>query len=327
MPGEGGPLFTVFTPTYNRAATLPRVYASLAAQTCRDFEWLVVDDGSTDGTAALVEGWRRAAPFPVRYLRQANAGKHVAHNRGVAAARGALFLTLDSDDACVPEALARFRHHWEAIPAAARGGFSAVTALCTDPAGQIVGDPFPRDILDSDAVELRYRYDVRGEKWGFQRTDVLRQFPFPEYAGERFITETVVWDAISRAYRTRFVNEPLRIYFTGEDGRDDQLSRPVHGASVRSPRGQLCYYRGQLAHNLRWFPQAPTEFVLAAAHYSRFALHVGGNPVAHLLRLPPGRPRILVALLSPLGLGAYLLDRSGGRGIAPLKGLERLLSH
>ena len=162
VPGEGGPLFTVFTPTYNRAATLPRVYASLAAQTCRDFEWLVVDDGSTDGTAALVEGWRRAAPFPLRYLRQANAGKHVAHNRGVAAARGALFLTLDSDDACVPEALARFRHHWEAIPAAARGGFSAVTALCVDPAGQLLGPPFPRDIQAELSGRDRVRLQVKG---------------------------------------------------------------------------------------------------------------------------------------------------------------------
>ena len=95
--------FTVFTPTCNRCATLPRVYASLAAQTFRDFEWLIVDDGSTDCTAALVDKWTAQADFPIRYLRQENRGKHIASNRAVREARGELFLVLDSDDACVPQ--------------------------------------------------------------------------------------------------------------------------------------------------------------------------------------------------------------------------------
>src|SRR5690242_19362698 len=103
------PLFTVFTPTYNRAHTIERVYRSLCTQNCRDFEWLVVDDGSTDGTEALIRQWQHEAEFPIRYFWQPNAGKHVAMNRGVAEASGSLFLTLDSDDACVPWALERLR--------------------------------------------------------------------------------------------------------------------------------------------------------------------------------------------------------------------------
>ncbi len=97
-------VFTVFTATFNRAHVLHRVYHSLRAQTFRDFEWLVVDDGSTDGTGALVEAWRAEADFPIRYRYQENRGKHVACNRAVAEARGRFFLTLDSDDACVPQA-------------------------------------------------------------------------------------------------------------------------------------------------------------------------------------------------------------------------------
>ena len=71
-------LFTVFTPTYNRAHTLHRVYDSLCAQTLRDFEWLVIDDGSTDGTADLIANWAKSADFPIRYFKQEHSGRHGA---------------------------------------------------------------------------------------------------------------------------------------------------------------------------------------------------------------------------------------------------------
>jgi glycosyltransferase involved in cell wall biosynthesis len=82
------PLFTVFTPTYNRAHTIHRVYDSLCAQTLRDFEWLVIDDGSTDNTAELVAKWAEVAKFPIRYFKQKNLGKHFAHNRALVEATG-----------------------------------------------------------------------------------------------------------------------------------------------------------------------------------------------------------------------------------------------
>ena len=163
--------------TFNRAHVLHRVYDSLREQTFRDFEWLVVDDGSTDGTGALVEAWRAEADFPIRYRYQENRGKHVACNRAVPEARGRFFLTLDSDDACVPQALERLNRYWEEIPEREQPGFSAVTVLCMDEAGRIVGDRFPRRITDSDPLEVQYRLKVRGEKWGFQRTAVMRTKP------------------------------------------------------------------------------------------------------------------------------------------------------
>ena len=93
--------FTVFTPTFNRARTLPLIFGcnSLCKQTYRNFEWLVVDDGSTDDTLQLIRQWKKEMGFPIRYYSQKNSGKHVARNYGVAAkARGELFFTLDSDD-------------------------------------------------------------------------------------------------------------------------------------------------------------------------------------------------------------------------------------
>src|SRR5439155_17624599 len=137
------------------------------------------DDGSTDNTSELVEEWRAAAKFPIRYYSQENGGKHVAFNRAVALAQGDFFLTLDSDDECVPHALERFLSLWKSISESEREKFSAVTCLCVDQNGAVVGDRFPADIMDSNPLELRFKYRVRGEKWGFQRTDVLRKFPYP----------------------------------------------------------------------------------------------------------------------------------------------------
>src|ERR1051325_4365322 len=115
--------FTVCTPTYNRAHTLPRVYASLKSQTFRDFEWLIVDDGSTDNTRELVEAWQRENPFPIRLLWQKNSHTRTASTRGVKAAEAELFLTMDSDDEAVPEALEVLDRHWAAIPDAQREEF------------------------------------------------------------------------------------------------------------------------------------------------------------------------------------------------------------
>src|ERR1700736_1708087 len=97
--GQEAPFFTVFTPTYNRAHTLHRVFNSLKAQSFRDFEWVLVDDGSTDNTEELAELWIKTADFPIRYFWQKNSGKHIAYNFGIREARGQMFAVLDSDDA------------------------------------------------------------------------------------------------------------------------------------------------------------------------------------------------------------------------------------
>ncbi len=140
------PLFTVLTPTFNRAHTLPRVWESLRAQTFDAFEWVVVDDGSSDGTADLIAGWAAEAQFPVRYVRQENKGKHVAMNRGVAVSAGELIVSLDSDDACIPTALERLAFHWRSIPEDRRFAYYAVVCQCADVSGRFVADPFPKDV-------------------------------------------------------------------------------------------------------------------------------------------------------------------------------------
>ncbi|WP_165795277.1 glycosyltransferase family A protein [Deinococcus koreensis] len=290
------PTFTVFTATYNRAHTLGRVYHSLQAQTLRDFEWLIVDDGSTDGTAALVAGWRAQAEFPIRILYQPNAGKAAAFNRGVQEARGELFLNLDSDDACIHTALERLLHHWEAIPAPQRESFTGVTSLCVDQRGLIQGPLFPHTILDSDSLEVAFRYRDEGERWGFHRTEVLRAFPFPVDRESRFVSESVVWFAIARHYKTRFVNEPLRLYFR-PDGAGDHLSELSPGAA----RGRLPYHLMVLNELLEWLPVAPQEFLRSALAYSRYSFCLGTGLRQQLGQIQARSMKVLIVLVSPVG--------------------------
>ena len=137
--------FTVFTATRDRAHTLPRVYESLKGQTLRDFEWLIIDNESTDGTPDLVTRWQDEAPFPVRFFYPADGGQQGSRNRAVAEARGQLFLTFNSDDSCPPTTLERFKAHWDSIPEDVRPHFSGVTGHTVDEHGNRIGSAFPLD--------------------------------------------------------------------------------------------------------------------------------------------------------------------------------------
>lgn len=300
------PLFTVFTPTYNRAHTLPRVWESLRRQTVRNFEWLVIDDGSTDETADLIERWRSEADFAVRYVWQPNGGKHTAFNRGVQEARGELFISLDSDDECFPQAFERFAHHWFSIPDDERAGFAAVTSLCSDVNGEIVGERFPYDPTDSDPLELRYRYRVGGEKWGFNRVGVLREHPFPVVPGQPNVPESLVWDRIARSYRTRYVNEPLRTYYV--QGADSITAQTAAKIVKRAPAFAL-RYRVVLDEELDWFRFAPKAFLRAAVNYTRFSSSIGESFRAQSRALTNPRARALHAVLAPVGLVLGRRDR------------------
>jgi glycosyltransferase involved in cell wall biosynthesis len=248
--------FTVLTPTYNRAHTLQRVYDSLCAQSFRDFEWIIVDDGSSDGTRELVSSWQPW--FPLRYFWQPNGGKHTAMNRGVAAASGEFVVFLDSDDECKPNALERFDFHWRQIPDP--GHFSTLTALTCRPDGSIRGKVFPEDQVDAFTFADQYRLRGKVDRWGINRTDTLREFPFPE--GERFVPEALVWNRLARKYAARFFNEVLLVMYPS----GDSLSRRMVDLRVSSPKATLTYYR-ELA-----LARLPAQVRLQAAlNYCRFA--------------------------------------------------------
>lgn len=220
--------FTVFTPTYNRAHTLPRVYDSLCRQTFQDFEWVVVDDGSTDQTAALLdEITARHHGFPIRVLTTPNGGKHRAINTGVGAARGELFFIVDSDDHLPDDSLAVVDAVERSIPAHQRARFAGVCGLKGYPDGRPIGTTFDGETLDITTLE-RDAHGIAGDKAEVFHTDIMRAYPFPEFPGEHFLPEAVVWD---------------RIAHDGKRLREDGLTRRYGDLLHENPRRHGLFLR------------------------------------------------------------------------------------
>jgi glycosyltransferase involved in cell wall biosynthesis len=305
--GEGAVLFTIFTPTYNRAHTLHRCFESLSAQTLRDFEWIVVDDGSTDGTEQLVEGWIRTATFPMRYLRQERGGKHIAHNLALAAARGKFFSCLDSDDGLVPDALEKLARVWDTIPEAMRPGFCGVDALCCDQHGRIVGDKYPGDPFDSYLRDRKYVHGSRGEKWGVVLTEIARRYPFPDVARGQYLPEGIVWLDMGKTYKNRAVNEIVRVYYI--DDSEPGVTVALKRRLAAHAEGNWHFYIWLLNNDLEYFFRAPLPFLKAAAMLPVVAWITRHGLGATLRALRGFAAKALVVAALPVSLAIYARDR------------------
>ena len=230
---------TVFTPTYNRAYTLPRVYECLRRQSFADFEWLVIDDGSSDGTEALVRGWAgEENPFPIRYYWFENAGKQREINRALKLAQGALFLVLDSDDTITSDALERIDGWERTLPR--DGTFCGVAGNMQYSDRHIVNPLFGAGYQDStmlarmkEACGADCVWIGADRAWAFY-TEVFRRYPYPEFEGERFISEAVTWNRMAAAgYRIRCFNEIIYEFEHMDDGYTASITRTL----LRNPRG------------------------------------------------------------------------------------------
>lgn len=201
--------FTIFTPSYNRAHTLPRLFDSLKKQTFQDFEWLIVDDGSTDETQKIIEEIQRSEKtFPITYLKTENGGKHRAINLGLNHANGTLFFIVDSDDYLPENSLETMDLMEKSIPPEQKHEFAGVCGQRYYIEKEVaIGTTFNGcDVLDITTLE-RAKYNITGDKSEVVYTEVFRKFPFPEIPGEKFCTENVVWDRIAHAgLKFRFFN-------------------------------------------------------------------------------------------------------------------------
>lgn len=190
---------TVFTPTYNRKELLIRAYKSLCRQTVKDFEWLIVDDGSDDHTDDTVKGWIDEGRIRIRYRYRENGGKMRAHNTGVSLCETELFMCLDSDDylvdTAVEEMLSKYDEAVRTYSGEKKIGGVVAHKGCTDE--KLLGnDDFP-PVKTSTLYDL-YLNGFSGETTLMYETQVLRAFPFPEIEGEKYVPEDYIYDKIDR---------------------------------------------------------------------------------------------------------------------------------
>lgn len=223
---------TVFTATYNRGELLKRVWRSLACQGFDEMEWVVVDDGSEDGTSEVVEELRKNSDFEIRYKWKNNGGKHTAINEGVKMARGELFVMVDSDDELEVGALQDIWDEWVSVDNKLNIG--GVCGVMRNSNGERIGTGIGCESLLSDSVEIRDKYGIDGDLMEVFRTDVLREFPFPEIDGERFCPEQLVWYRIAQKYKLMFVNRVwcVRDYIDG--GLTDKIVKVRRESPVAS---------------------------------------------------------------------------------------------
>ena len=246
---------TIFTPTYNRKHTLPQLYDSLCRQTCKDFTWLIVDDGSTDGTEALIWQWAAEGKTDIAYHRQANRGKMAAHNKGVGFCATELFVCIDSDDylasgRVVADLLAFWDANSDVAGLPTTSGMVSYRKMLTG-----TFSPFPENVSLSTLAQL-YEQGFKGETTLVFKTDVLRRHPFPEIDGEKFITEAYVYDQLDRHFQMLVFPHFSQVCEYQPDG----FTRNGWDVLFKNPKGYRMYYnqcmkfgRGSFLYNMRMY--------------------------------------------------------------------------
>lgn len=227
-------MLTVFTPAYNRRELLKRVYESLLSQTDPSFVWLIVDDGSSDGTGEQVKEWMEEKKISIRYIYQENGGKMRAHNTGVKNCETELFVCLDSDDYFTEDAVRSIRHLW------AEGRNEKVAGIIAHKGESrervLYGQQFPQ--VTESTLRGLYRKGFSGETTLVFRTDILKKYLFPEIPGEKYVPEDYIYDKIDSRYTMLVLPEILTVCEIVEQGYTDQAAK----LRRENPTGWYLYY-------------------------------------------------------------------------------------
>lgn len=240
------PTITVFTPSYNRAYILPKLYVSLCNQTCKDFEWVVVNDGSSDNTEDLLKHWDSEKRIPMKWITQKNQGKHIAINTGVSIASGELFFIVDSDDTLDQNAIETLINHWLSISNDA--SLSGVISYRKFPNGAIVGNKLPARVNRCKLRDCNKLYGSYGDKVVAYRTSILKLHPYPKYGNERFLGESYLFNIIDDAYDMSVLDATFYRF----DYQKDGLSQNFRSLYRKNPRGFLALYEQEYKYCRAW---------------------------------------------------------------------------
>lgn len=233
----------IFTPTYNRAYTLEALFESLKQQTSQRFYWLIVDDGSTDGTEALIERFKAANPFRIEYERQANGGKQRAHNTGVARCESELFFCVDSDDTLTPNAVETILDAWKTFRS--DPSVAGIVGLCGKDGIAPLGTRMPQNVRTTTFWDLYYKRGHKGDSALVHRTSILKEFPFFVAENEKFMAEPFVYHQIDQTYTLGVVDRILIV----REYLDDGYTRNVRETTKQNPVGYMTLKRMYIGYS------------------------------------------------------------------------------
>ena len=266
---------TVFTPTYNRAGLLKTCHESLCKQEMKDFEWVIVDDESTDATVETIKRWITAykklndntikgvsikGGFDITLVKQKHGGKHRATNLAAQIARGELFFVLDSDDYLLPHSLKHIAELYDTVKADPR--FGGVAAQKGHYDGTVFGPDNIKGIEDMSYLERKYVKGKKGDKSEVFKTDIIRAFPQPDIEGEFFCPESLIWNRISTRYLLRYSEEIVYHCEYLPGGLTDYATR----RRMNSPVATLMTYSELTRYHIPFLTKCR-----AAVNYFRFS--------------------------------------------------------
>lgn len=279
-------ILTIFTPAYNRAHTLPRTYESLCAQQCKDFIWLVVDDGSSDNTAELVKEWQQKDNgFEIRYVYKDNGGMHTAHNTAYALIDTELNTCIDSDDKLAVDAVEKILTKWAQVR---DRGYAGIIGLDADFDGNIIGKGFPEGMTETTVIGY-YAAGGSGDKKLVYRTEIINQYPeYPVFEGEKYISLAYKYRIIDQSYKMAVLDEVLCNVEYQPDGSTNTMWRQY----LKNPKGWACWRKVQMT-----YPISKKRMVVDCIHYVSSSLLAGNKKF-----IAESPRKMLTVLCVPLGI-------------------------
>lgn len=290
-------VLTIFTPAYNRAHTLPRTYESLRGQSCKDFVWLVVDDGSADNTRQLVENWKETEKdFEIRYIYKENGGMHTAHNTAYENIDTELNVCIDSDDKLADGAVEKILAKWKQVK---EQRYAGIIGLDADFDGNVIGQSFA-DNLTETTLTGYYAAGGRGDKKLVYRTDVVKRYPaYPVFVGERYVGLNYLYRLIDQDYKLAVLNEVLCNVEYQADGSSNTMWRQY----LKNPKGFAFLRKVYMT-----YPTSRKRLFMDSVHY------VSSSIISRNIRFLTESPRKLYTIAAiPFGCVLAIVTVVKGR--------------
>jgi len=293
-------ILTVFTPAYNRAHTLPRTYDSMCQQDCKDFIWLIVDDGSTDSTAELVKQWQaKDNGFEIRYIYKENGGMHTAHNTAYENIDTELNTCIDSDDKLAPGAVKKILTKWREVGDC---GYAGIIGLDANFDGKVIGSGFPTGMTETSVIGY-YASGGSGDKKLVYRTDIINQYPpYPVFEGEKYVSLSYKYRLIDQSYKMAVLDEILCNVEYQQDGSSNTMWRQY----LRNPKGFACWRTVCMQ-----YPVSRKRLFIDCVHYVSSSILAGDR---RFLIHSPRKALTAAAILPGALLSFYTKKKAGGQG-------------